>query len=493
MTVQAPSTTRPAFLRPAVPAWTEAQRSILSFLEYLFVVATLILCLNGFREVFTSESADSSVSTLTDSNFSFQLFSGTLYLIAAAFILADLSRFIHLCLRNWAVLLMLAIIVMSSAWSVYPMVSFRRASALLLTTGFAAYFAMRFSPQTGLKLVAWACGISAAASLVLVVVDPAAAIHPASDIHAGDWRGVFGMKNVMGRSMAFGVLTLIATTFVVRPAARLLAIAGIVLCAAMLIMSAARTGWVVAVFVLFAAPFFVLLQPNRFSRAVRIFMVALAAVAGCMLVAMTFQYGLALIGRDETLSGRTHLWDLALASGKKRFLIGAGYRAYWTESGASDIYTQTSLGGRSLGNGHNGYLDTWLELGMIGFSAFLLLLVTVLVRITRYLTRSADAIGLWMAMAVSYMALYALTEQVLMQQSEITWVMTVATLFWLTPLRAATGRPVRWRPASAPQEAAAGTHPSAPAGSGGYPAAARRVPPRIGYAGAKGAVPRRPA
>lgn len=491
MTVQAPSTSRPVFVRPAVPAWTEAQRAILGCAEYLFAIVTLILCLNGFRELFTSESADSSVATLTDSNFSFQLVSGTLYLIAAAFIVSDLSRFIHICLRNWALLLMVGIIVMSSAWSVYPMVTFRRASALLLTTGFAAYFAMRFSPQTGLKLVAWACGLSAVASLILVIVDPAAAIHPQSDIHAGDWRGVFGMKNVMARSMAFGVLTLIAATFVVRPAAKLVTIAGIVLCAGLLIMSAARTGWVVAVFVLFAAPFFVLLQPNRFSRAVRISMVALAAAAGCVLVAMTFQYVLALIGRDETLSGRTHLWDLALASGKKRFLIGAGYRAYWTESGASDIYTQTSLGGRSLGNGHNGYLDTWLELGMIGFSAFLLLLVTVLVRITRYLTRSADAIGLWMAMAVSYMVLYALTEQVLLQQSEITWVMTVATLFWLTPLRA-TRSTVRWRPAPGSPQATAGDDPSAmPAG--GRQLAARRVPPRIGYGGGQAAPSRRSA
>src|SRR5262249_33726836 len=155
------------------------------------------------------------------------------------------SRFIHICMRNWALLLMLGIIVMSTAWSVYPMVTFRRAAALLLTTGFAAYFAMRFSPQTGLKLVAWACGLSAVASLVLVVVDPSAAIHPNGDIHAGDWRGVFGMKNVMGRSMAFGLLTLIATAFVVRPAAKLATIAGIVLCAGLLIMSAARTGWVV--------------------------------------------------------------------------------------------------------------------------------------------------------------------------------------------------------------------------------------------------------
>src|SRR5262249_9039113 len=147
MTLHAPSATRPAFPRPVLLPRTESQRSILAVLEYLFVIVTLILCLNGFREIL-SKTDDTGVETLTDLSFSFQLFSGTLYLIAAAFILAVLSRFIRLCLRNWALLLMLGIIVISSAWSVYPLVTLRRAAALLLTTGFAAYFAMRFSPQT---------------------------------------------------------------------------------------------------------------------------------------------------------------------------------------------------------------------------------------------------------------------------------------------------------------------------------------------------------
>ena len=39
----------------------------------------------------------------------------------------------------------------------------------------------------------------------------------------------------------------------------------------------------------------------------------------------------------------------------------------------------------------------------------------------------------WLAMILSYMFIYAWSEQILMQQSEITWVMLVATLFWLTP------------------------------------------------------------
>jgi O-antigen ligase len=239
----------------------------------------------------------------------------------------------------------------------------------------------------------------------------------------------------MGRSMAFGVVTLVAAAFIVRPAARLAAIAGALLCAMLLALSLSRTGWVVAFFVLFAVPLFLLLQPNRFSRGVRILMAGLGAIAVLALFAIAYKYALALIGRDDTLSGRTYLWELAINSGIKHFALGAGYRAYWTEAGSMDVTSQTSLGGGSLGNGHNGYLDTWLEIGAIGLGAYLLVLVTAARRIARSLIQSPDPTIIWLAMILAYTVIYAWTEQILIQQSEITWVMLVAALFWLTPRR----------------------------------------------------------
>ncbi len=419
--------------RPWRREWTREQRSILRLLEYLFVLLVLVICLNGWRTIFVKTTG--SPSSLTEANLGFQVVSGALYLVAAAFLLAHAPRFIRLCRGNWPLLLLLGIIVASCVWSLYPTVSFRRATALLLTTGFGAYLAMRFSPESALKLVAWACCIAALASLVLVFVDPRVAVHQAGDIHEGAWRGVFGHKNNMGRSMAFAVVTLAATAFIVGTAARLAALAGALVCGALLAMSLSRTGWVVAFFVVMAVPLFLVLQPNRFSRGIRIFAAGLGAIIALILIALGYRYGLALMGRDDTLSGRTRLWELAINSGMKHFALGAGYRAYWTEAGSMDVTAETSIGGASLGNGHNGYLDTWLEIGLLGFAAFLLVLATAARRIMRSLTLSPDPAIIWLAMILSYMAIYAWTEQILIQQSEITWVMLVATLFWLTPKR----------------------------------------------------------
>jgi len=431
---------------------TDEQRSTLRFLEYLFVVIVVIMCLNGWRMLLTSGNEE-TIETLTESNRSFQIVSGTLYVIAVLYLLAHWSRFIRLCLRNWPLLLLVAIVVMSAAWSVYPVVTLRRAAALVLTTGFGAYLALRFPPDVALKLVAWACGLAAIATLVVAAVDPSIAIYQKNSDEQV-WRGIFGHKNAMGRAMSFGVLTLVAATFVVRPAARLATIAGALACGTLLFLTMSRGGWVTTAVVLMAVPLFVLLQPNRFSPAVRIAVVALAAAIGVVLLVALYTYGLALIGRDESFSGRARLWEVAIRSGMKHFVLGAGYRSFWTDAGASDVYLSTSTIGSSLGNGHNGYLDTWLEIGAIGLGAFLLVFVTAIRRVVRHLTQGPDATCIWLAMILGYTFIYAWSEQILIHQSEIAWVMLVATLFWLTPLRSKARQPVPRTPAAADRSSA---------------------------------------
>jgi len=441
MTTSSYADDRPPYAAARTPAQghTGTQRSILRLIEYVYVIVVLAMCLNGLREVF-STSADSGIQALTDANPMFQLFSGTLYLVAALFILTDFRRFITLCRGNWPLLLLVGFIVLSAGWSSFPLVSMRRAAALLLTTGFAAYLAMRFPPETVLRLVAWACCLTGIASIVLAVIDPTTAIHSLGDPNGGDWRGIFGHKNNMGRSMTYGVLTLGAAIFLARPPAKPAAMAGFFLCVVLLFLSGSRTGWVVTLFLLLGIPLFLLLQPSRFSPAVRMTMSGVGIAIALVLVAVTYKYGLAAIGRDETLSGRTHLWEVAIGSGMKHFALGAGYRAFWNADAAADVYQQV-MWGASIGNGHNGYLDTWLELGGVGFSLFLLVVAVTGFRIARRLIRSPDITSLWLAITLSYMMIYALTEQVLMQQSEITWVMLVATLFWFTPSRYVQPRP----------------------------------------------------
>ena len=77
-------------------------------------------------------------------------------------------------------------------------------------------------------------------------------------------------------------------------------------------------------------------------------------------------------GRDVTLTDRTDLWTDLMDIAAERPLLGVGYGAFW-------IGNTHNLWDRHLwrpNQGHNGYLDVYLELGVVGLVLLLAVLAT---------------------------------------------------------------------------------------------------------------------
>ncbi len=68
-----------------------------------------------------------------------------------------------------------------------------------------------------------------------------------------------------------------------------------------------------------------------------------------------------VVGRDATLTDRTFIWE-TLLNMKTNPLVGTGYRSFWLGTRLQTVW-QTS---RAINEAHNGYLDIYLNLGMIG-------------------------------------------------------------------------------------------------------------------------------
>ena len=67
-------------------------------------------------------------------------------------------------------------------------------------------------------------------------------------------------------------------------------------------------------------------------------------------------------GRDMTLSGRTDLWSDLMAIAADSPILGVGYGSFW-------IGNTHNLWDRHFwkpAQGHNGYIDVYLELGIVG-------------------------------------------------------------------------------------------------------------------------------
>jgi O-antigen ligase len=97
---------------------------------------------------------------------------------------------------------------------------------------------------------------------------------------------------------------------------------------------------------------------------------ALATHGGVLVITLVLGYALlgdvvtatvsALFGRDGNLTGRTvEIWPYAWEIGARHPILGAGYGGVWGLGG--DISLKTGVE-----QAHNGYLDVYLELGIVG-------------------------------------------------------------------------------------------------------------------------------
>lgn len=78
------------------------------------------------------------------------------------------------------------------------------------------------------------------------------------------------------------------------------------------------------------------------------------------------------LGRDTSLTTRTDMWPIILRF-QDQPLLGAGFNTFW--SGRRTVEIGQALGGNFVIQAHNGYLDAYLNGGLVGVGLLLMLLV----------------------------------------------------------------------------------------------------------------------
>lgn len=131
-----------------------------------------------------------------------------------------------------------------------------------------------------------------------------------------------------------------------------------------------RTGWITTIAYL---GFHTMLRaPNRIRKQDLVTVGLFAGGFGAVLLYLflgNFSAITQLLGKDPTMSGRTEIWRAAISSGLKQPILGFGFGAFWrgAQGESLNVYLTT---GFALWQGHNGYLDLWLDLGLLGLGLF---------------------------------------------------------------------------------------------------------------------------
>lgn len=326
---------------------------------------------------------------------------------------------LHLCLVGW----LLINIVLSESRGV----SMQRFVLLVSMTSLAVLLPLLPPTQRSFNLCLGAAALVLLALCYLgVLLAPQYSIHTALDVTepqlAGDWRGSFGHKNIASPVMTIlvyvGIYLSAVGSFVMGPVIAVLA-------GLFLIFTGGKTSSVLclAVYVLaslvYVTPSLWLKRIICFVPLIAMNLLTVGSVLSAGLGAMT-----RLLPLDPTFTGRSAIWEFALAAVAEKPIVGHGYAAFWDDVTAR----QTAQGAEwatSAAHSHNSYLDLAVSIGLPGL--LLVIMVFVLAPLGNF--QSAQAHSRSGALAKLFLTVwlfglyYGTTETFLLELQNPIWFM----------------------------------------------------------------------
>ncbi|WP_174293495.1 O-antigen ligase family protein, partial [Sphingomonas bacterium] len=158
---------------------------------------------------------------------------------------------------------------------------------------------------------------------------------------------------------------------------------------------------------------------------------------------------LRLIGKTPDLTGRTYLWWRARKVMADHRWLGVGYQAFWRPqfADARGLYRYAGIASQSGFHFHNLYVETEVELGVIGLAAVGLTLLAIAAASVQRYDRQPDAPAALMLALVAFLLSRTLLEVDMLEPFSLGWLLLVLVYVMARRLEPmpAVRRPPQWR------------------------------------------------
>jgi exopolysaccharide production protein ExoQ len=327
---------------------------------------------------------------------------------------------------------LLGVSLLSALWSVVPSVTIVRNVALIGSSLFGLYLASRYSLKEQLQLLAWSFGIAIALSSIFVIILPKYGIMAGT--HSGKWRGIFTHKNVLGKSMILSSIIFLLAAMNERKH-KILLWSGLGLSVLLLLMSNSSSSlinFVIIAVVFFAVKIMRLPYPLMVPA---IFLLAIVGILTNLWLLNNTASILGSFGKNASLTGRVDLWPAVLDKIWQRPWLGYGFSGFWGRDWDSESAYVWTVTGWTPPNSHNGLLDLWVDLGLLGLCIFLLGFLGSAIKGLAWVRASKTADAFWPILYIVYFWLSNQTESALLVQNEIYWLLYVTVVLSLSSLK----------------------------------------------------------
>ncbi|MDZ7960109.1 MAG: O-antigen ligase family protein [Aulosira sp. DedQUE10] len=391
-------------------------------LEKIFTVVALLIYSGGLLLLILSGGANESDVEVNYDTSIYQIAYILIYLITLFLLGLRWKKTIYVLSKNKFVLLLLGITLLSIFWSFAPALTLKNSFRLIGSSLFGIYLSSRYTLKEQLKLLAWMFAIAIVLSFIFAVALPKYGIM--GGVHAGKWRGIFVHKNGLGSSMlnSCTIFLLMAVGFKKN---RKLFWCGFGLSLILILLSVSTSALInliilIGVFIAFRAlwlPYYVMIPT------------ILAVVTVGQIIYFLFTNNADLIfgvfGKDTNLSGRGDLWSLVFDMIWKHPWLGYGYSGFWNGWNGESAYIWRAAPWTPT-HPHNGFLELWLNLGLLGLSIFLIGFGINYFKALAFVRLSRRIEDFFPVIHMTSLVLINLTETALLESDNLGWIIYIA-------------------------------------------------------------------
>lgn len=341
------------------------------------------------------------------------------------------KRIVRIALKEKLLSFMVGGALISVCWSVAPVETLNSAIGLGISTLFGVYLAARYSLKEQLWLLACTLGIAGLLSLFVALVLPSYGVMGMGYFlnvqevgHKESWKGIYGHKNTLGQIMSLGALVFLLLS---QSSGRYKWITwvGFGLSVSLILMSTSKTALVVCLAMIALIPLYRVLQWNSTFAVYFFISLILVGIGLVIFLLNNLETILTALGRDTKLSGRTLLWAVLLNKIWERPWLGYGYGGFWLGLNGESAEVSRIVGW-DVAHAHNGFLDLWLNIGLLGLTIFLFSYLKKFVQAVTYARYNRNAEGIWPLAYLIFLLLVNISESTIISNQPISWILYVS-------------------------------------------------------------------
>ncbi|MGB5636575.1 MAG: O-antigen ligase family protein [Waterburya sp.] len=397
-------------------------------LENVFSIVSLLLFSQGFYTVILGGAIGGEEGEV-DSVLLRLAFLG-IYAISFALLAFRSQRTLSFLKTNLWLLFLIGLAIFSVSWSSIPEIALRKVISMIGTTFFAVYLASRYSFEQQLKIYSWTFGIAVLFSFLFALALPEYGIS-SLDAVSGAWRGIYPHKSGLGQSMFISFLTFYFLSISSKKNQLLFRIFCL-LSVVLIVFAESATSLVSVVFIFAIAQGLNHLSLKSKKSVLLVLLFIIFSALLLFIIVINFNAFLAANNKDITLTGRTPLWADLWGFIEQKPWLGYGYGTFF-----SSLHRETDLLWKvhrwNPVHAHNGYIQLWLHLGIVGLSVFMLGYVRCLFNsLFKYLI-SKDIKMLWVFLFLIYAVTLNLTEVSFFAAQGIVWIISLVAIYSMKP------------------------------------------------------------